>query len=161
LKFKYIIVTSFVFILSSCGGSNEKYIGFYEYENKFIGSVKICEVKKDGDAFLFIEDSLVGSSPIALSQIDGELSYNGASLKLSDNEDILYFGPINGKRVSLEYLSNLKMQIVKNKELCSQAQAKVDTNKGSMERKEWNSYVANLESKAPKDCRLQNTSMGW
>ena len=160
-----IIAIAFTLLLTACGDNNEEFIGLYKYKHSY--TERILEIKKDGDTYLFIEDVLKNGDPRALSDTSDGLFYNdgmffkNTPLKLSDDGNTLYFGPVNGTRVSREYLAEKLSAIEQNKILCERLQNEVNSNKESMDTEQWNQYVETLRGRTPKDCRLRGAGRKW
>ncbi len=156
-----IIVIAFTLLLTACGDKNEEVIGLYKYEDDWSNTEAILEIKKDGDTYLLIGDIIKGSEPRALSETSDGLSYRNTPLKLSDDGDTLYFGSVNGTRVSREYLAEKLSTIEQNKILCEKLQNEVNSNNESMNAKQWNQYVETLSSRIPEDCHLIGAVKRW
>lgn len=161
MKFKSIAIIGLALSITACGDSNEKAVGLYKYNIALTGTEKIAEVKKDGDAYLFVEDTIRKSNAIALTKTADGLSYNNIPLKLSEDGNTLYFGPINGARVDGNYLSERLATIERNKKLCAELQEEVNSNEKAMPKEQWNEYNKSLKSRTPADCRIVGAGMRW
>ena len=160
MQFKSIVIIGLALSIEACGDSNEKSVGLFKYEAR-AGKEKIAEVKKDGDTYLFIEDAIRKSKPIALTKTADGLSFNNIPLKLSEDGDTLYFGPINGARVDSNYLSERLATVERNKKLCTELQEEVNGNQKAMPKEQWNEYIKSLKSRTPVDCRIVGADIRW
>lgn len=161
MKTKPLITIALAFFITACGDSNEKAIGFYKYKHNLSGTEKISEIKKDGDAYLFIEDAIRKSNAIALTETADGLSYNNMPLKLSEDGNTLYFGPINGSRVDANYLSERLAAIESSKKACAKLQREVDQNDKDMNKEQWNEYIKSINDKKPDECHIIGAGMRW
>ncbi|MDV5863674.1 hypothetical protein QM298_22895 [Pseudomonas mendocina] len=161
MKTKSLIIIAFAFGITACGDSNEKAIGLYKYNVALTGTEKIAEIKKDGDAYLFVEDAIRKSNAIALTKTSDGLSYNNMPLKLSEDGNTLYFGPINGARVDANYLSERLASIESNKKACAELQSEVEQNDKSMNKEQWNEYIKSINGKKPNGCNIIGAGMRW
>ncbi|MDG1582339.1 hypothetical protein [Pseudomonas sp. GOM6] len=160
MQIKATLIAALTLLLVGCGNDYDKAIGLYQYENKFTGSERVAEIKKDGDTYLFIENVLNNTDPMALSESDEGLSYRNTPLKLSEDGNTLYFGPINGTRISSDDLK-VKFAAIKNdKKICKELREQVIANK-SLEKNEWNAYVKDVRGKMPKGCRISEANERW
>lgn len=160
MKIKSLITIALAVGISGCVDSNEKVIGLYKYIHNFSSTEKIAEIKKDGDAYLFVEDVIRKSNAVALTKTNDGLSYDNMPLKLSEDGNTLYFGPINATRVNASYLSQRLANIESNKKACAQLQSEVDNNK-TMNNEQWNVYIKSINDKKPADCRIIGADMRW
>lgn len=149
MRLKFVSTVAFALLLTACGDSNDKAVGLYKYKSEITGTEKILEVKKDGEAYLFVEDVIRKDNAIALAETPDGLSYNNMPLKISKDGNTLYFSSINGSRVDKKYLDDKLEEIEQNKKACAALQKEVKANK-SMDRESWNNYVKEL--KVPDDC---------
>ncbi len=161
MKIKLMVIAVLAFGITACSDSNESAVGLYKYSHNLSGTEKIAEIKKDGDAYLFVEDVIRKSNAIALAEKDDGLSYDNMPLKLSENGDALYFGPINGTRVDSQYLAERLVTIENNEKACVQLQDEVDQNDKSMNKEQWNEYVKSIRDKKPDDCHIIGAGMRW
>lgn len=161
MKMKLAITIALLLALAGCGDSSERAIGLYRYQHALSGSEKIAEVKKDGDAYLFVEDVIRNSNAIALSKTTDGLSYNAIALKISEDGNTIYFGPINGTRVDGRYLSDRLAAIESNKKACVELQSEVDGKRDTLPAKQWNEYVASVKQRTPADCRIVGANTVW
>ncbi len=161
MKIKSLITIALAFGITACGDNNENAVGLYKYSHNLSGTEKIAEIKKDGDAYLFVEDVIRKSNAIALTETADGLFYNNMSLKLSENGNILYFGPINGTRVDTNYLTERLITIENNKKACAQLQSEVEQNDKSMNKEQWNKYIKSIKGKKPDDCHIIGAGMRW
>ncbi len=160
MKIKATLIATLAILLMGCGNDHDKAIGLYKYENKFTGSEKIAEIKKDGDTYLFIENVLNNTDAMALSQSGEGLTYRNMALKLSEDGNTLYFGPINGTRISSNDLKAKLAAIEKDENICKELREQVIANK-SLEKNEWNAYVKDVREKMPKGCRISEAYERW
>lgn len=161
MKLKLIATIALALNITACGDSNEKVIGLYKYDFAMAGTERIAEVKKEGDAYLFIEDVIQSSNAIALAETADGLSYNNIPLKLSEDGNTLYFGPVNGTRVDGNYLSERLETIGNNKKICAELQQEVNDNAEIMPTEQWNEYSKSLRSRTPADCHIVGAGMRW
>ena len=151
MKLKFVSTVAFALFLTACGNSNDKAVGLYKYKSEVNGTGKILEVKKDGGAYLFVEDVIRKSNAVALAEMPDGLSYNNIPLKISKDGKTLYFSSINGSRVDKKYLDEKLAEIENNKKACAALQEEVKANR-SLDNKSWNKYVKDL--KIPEDCEV-------
>jgi len=161
MKVKSTIAILIALAISGCSDNNEKLVGIYKYKHSFSGTEKISEIKKDGDAYLFVEDVIRKSNSIALTKTDDGLSYNNMPLKISEDGNTLYFGPINGTRVNDGYLSERLATIENNKKACTELQSEVKNNDKTMQTEQWNEYTKSIQSKTPADCHIIGAGTRW
>lgn len=161
MKIKLLITVALALGITACSDSNENAVGLYKYSHDISGTEKIAEVKQDGTTYLFVEDVIGESNAMALTKTADGLSYNNMPLKLSENGDALYFGPINGTRVDSHYLTERLKNIEINKKACAQLQGEVEQNNESMNKEQWNEYVKSIQNKKPEDCRIIGAGMRW
>ncbi|WP_153020640.1 hypothetical protein [Pseudomonas sp. BMS12] len=160
MQIKATLIAALTLLLVGCGSDHDKAIGLYQYENKFTGSERVAEIKKDGDTYLFIENVLNNTDAMALSESDEGLSYRNTPLKLSEDGNTLYFGPINGTRISSDDLKAKLAAIEKDEKICGELQEQVAANK-SLQKDEWNAYVKTVREKMPEDCDIVGAAMRW
>ena len=160
MKIKATLLAALTVLLTGCGNDHDKAIGLYKYDNKFFGWERIAEIKKDGDTYLFIENVLNNTDAMALRESDEGLSYQDTPLKLSEDGNTLYFGPINGTRITRDDLKAKLAAIEKDEKICKDLRAEVIANQ-SLKKDEWNAYVKEVSKKIPKDCRINEASMVW
>ena len=160
MQIKATLIAALTLLLVGCGNDHDKAIGLYQYENKFTGSERVAEIKKDGDTYLFIENVLNNTDAMALSESDEGLSYRNTPLKLSEDGNTLYFGPINGTRISRDDLEAKFAAIENDKKICKELREQVIANK-SLEKNEWNAYVKDVRGKMPKGCRISEANERW
>lgn len=160
MKIRSIVTIALAVGITACGNSNEKAVGLYKHSS-FMGNEIIAEVKKDGETYLFIEDVIRGTNAMALTESADGLSYNDMSLKLSEDGNTIYFGPMNGIRVGREYLSERLELIENNKKACAALQGEVDANEKNMQKEQWNDFVGSIKSRTPADCRIVRAGMRW
>lgn len=154
------LIAILAILLMGCGNDHDKAIGLYKYDNRFTGSERIAEIKKDGDTYLFIENVLNNTDAMALSQSDEGLSYRNMPLKLSEDGNTLYFGPINGTRISRDDLKAKLAAIENDEKICKELREQVIANK-SLEKDEWNAYVKEVRKKMPKNCHIIEANERW
>ena len=160
MKIKATLIATLAILLMGCGNDHDKAIGLYKYENKFFGWERIAEIKKDGDTYLFIEDVLNNTDAMALSESDEGLSYEDMPLKMSEDGNTLYFGPINGTRISSDDLKAKLAAIEKDENICKELREQVIANQ-SLEKEKWNAYVKEVRKKMPKGCRISEANESW
>ena len=161
MKVKITAMIALSILIAACGESQDKAVGLYKYKNQYTGTEKIAEVKKDGDAYLFIENVLQNGNAIALTNSDDGLSYRSMQLKISEDGNTIYFGPINGTRISADEFKSKLDAIESNKKACNELREEVIANDKTMKNEEWNSYVKSLSDKMPNDCRIAEASRRW
>ena len=161
MKIELLIVIAFAFGITACSDSNESAVGLYKYSHNLSGTEKIAEIKKDGGAYLFIEDVIRKSNAIALAETADGLSYDNIPLKLSESGNIIYFGPVNGTRVDSQYLAERLITIEHNEKACAQLQSEVNENDKLMNKEQWNEYVKSIRDEKPDDCRIIGAGMRW
>ncbi len=161
MKLKLVLAIVIALGVTACSDNNEKAIGLYKYKNNLTGTEKVLEVKKDGSTYLFIEDVIHKSNPIALTETPDGLSYNNIPLKLSEDGNTLYFSSINGTRIDNKYLDEKLATIEENKKNCAALQTEVNANAKSMDKESWNKYVKSVRDKTPDDCHLIGAGMRW
>lgn len=160
MKIKATLIATLAILLMGCGNDHDKAIGLYKYENKFFGWERIAEIKKDGDTYLFIENVLNNTNAMALSESGDGLSYEDMPLKMSEDGNTLYFGPINGTRISSDDLKAKLAAIEHDEKICNELREQVIANK-ALQRDDWNAYVKEVREKMPDDCRISEASMAW
>lgn len=160
MKIKATLLAALTALLMGCGNDHDKAIGLYKYDNKFTGSERIAEIKKDGDTYLFIENVLNNTDAMALRESDEGLSYQDTPLKLSEDGNTLYFGPINGTRITPDDLKAKLAAIEKDEKICKDLRAEVIANQ-SLEKEAWNAYVKEAREKMPKGCRISEANERW
>ncbi len=161
MTFKSIVTIAIALSITACGDSNDKAVGLYKYNVEMRGIETIAEVKKEGDVYLFIEDAIRKSNALALTETADGLSYNNIPLKLSEDGNTFYFGPINGIRVDGRYLAERLEAIENNKIICATLQQEVNDNKKNMSKEQWNAYNQSLGGKTPDDCHIVGAGMAW
>jgi hypothetical protein len=161
MDLKKISAISLLFFISACADSNDEMIGFYKYRHNLSGSEKIISIKKDGEAYLFVEDVIRNSNALVLTNSDGGLSFKNVQMKLSEDGNTIYFGSINGTRVSANYVTNRKNEIEINKKACAELQKEVDEKSKSMQTAQWNEYVQTLNNRKPENCNIIGAGMRW
>lgn len=160
MQIKATLIAALTLLLMGCGNDHDKAIGLYKYENKFFGWERVAEIKKDGDTYLFIENVLNNTDAMALSESDEGLSYENMPLKMSEDGNTLYFGPINGTRISSDDLKAKLAAIEQDEKICAELREQVIANK-SLEKDDWNAYVKEVRKKMPEDCRISEANMAW
>lgn len=151
---KSVAMMAIALVLTACGNSNEKAVGLYKYDVSLTGTEKIAEVRKEGSAYIFVEDVIRKSNGIALTETADGLSYSNMALKLSEDGNTLYFGPINGTRVDRSYLTERLETIENNKRLCAELKEEVEANKENMPRAQWREYADSFKGRTPPDCHI-------
>ncbi|MBA4244943.1 MAG: hypothetical protein C0452_13575 [Pseudomonas sp.] len=159
MQIKATLMATLTVLLMGCGNDYDKVLGLYKYDT-FIAGERIAEIKKDGDTYLFIENVLNNTDAMALSQSDEGLSYQNMPLKLSEDGNTLYFGPINGTRISSEDLKAKLAAIENDEKICKELREQVIASQ-SLEKDEWNAYVKEVRKKTPKDCRISEANERW
>lgn len=161
MKIKLLITIALALGITACSDNNESAVGLYKYSHNLSGTEKVAEVKQDGATYLFVEDVIGESNAIALTKTADGLSYNNIPLKLSENGNTLYFGPINGTRIDSNYLAERLKIIENNKRACAQLQSEVEQNDKTMNKEQWNEYVKSIQNEKPDDCRIIGAGMRW
>lgn len=155
-----VLIVFLIFTLSACSDSNDEYIGYYSYVRPSVGEEMIAEIRKDGDVYLFFENT--DRDALALDSTDVGLDYNGKSIRLSSDGDILYFAGITAERISETAVAERKENKRKAEEACNKLQAEVDARSDAIkDEQQWNDYVQQTRPTVPEGCRITGLGTRW